>query len=166
MKNCCFMVRTINDWFGVFVDWLATTLCDVYNVIFAIIVSTLGYFSPIKNAIHLVLFFFFLDVLFGIWAAKKVRNERLRPALIWQKTIPRAFMSIVIIIATYLWDTTFGQDWVQTYMIVGWFISGVLILSITKNAAEITKWSGFLAIGNIIRKEVKEKTGEDAEKHS
>lgn len=51
-------------------------------------------------------------------------------------------------------------------MIVGWFISGVLILSITKNAAEITKWSGFLAIGDIVRREVKDKTGQDAGKHS
>lgn len=160
------MVRAMNDWFGIFISWIMNTLCDAYNVIFAIIVSALGYFSPIKNAIHLVLFFFLLDVFFGVWAAKKVRKERLRPRLIWEKTIPRSFMSIVIIIATYLWDTTFGQDWVQTYMLVGWFISGVLILSITKNAADITHWSGFLAIGNIIRREVKDKTGEDAQKHS
>jgi phage-related holin len=166
MKNVLIMVRVMNDWAARFLDWIYNVLFDTYNCCFALAVSFLGYMLPIKNAIHLILFFFFLDVLFGVWAAKKVRKERFKTAIIWQKTIPRAFISIIIIMAAYMWDTVFEQSWIQTYMVIGWFISGVLLLSITKNAAELTKWSGFTAIGNIIKKEVKEKTDQDVEKHA
>ena len=160
------MVREMGDWGSRFVDWLLNVVCDTYNFFFAFVVSVLGYMLPIKNAVHLILCFFLLDVAFGVWASKKVRREKFDPAIIWKKTIPRAAISIIIIIAVYLWDTIFGQSWVETHMIIGWFISGVLLLSITKNAAEITKWSGFTAIGNIIKKEVKEKTDQDVEKHT
>lgn len=159
------MVRTINDWFSRFFDWLGNAILDMYNLSFAVFVSIIGYFAPIKNAVHLVLFFFLLDVIFGVWASKKVRKQKFQTKIIWQKTIPRSFISIMIIFCAYMWDTTFQQDYFQTYLIIGWFISGVLLFSIVKNAASITKWWGFGAIGNIINREIKERTNEDADKH-
>lgn len=159
------MIRTVNDWFCRFFEWIGAAILDTYNFSFAIIISIIGYFSPIANAVHLVLFFFFVDIVFGVWASKKVRKQKFQTKIIWQKSIPRAFMSLMLIMCAYMWDTTFSQEYVKTYMAIGWFISGVLLFSIAKNAGAITKWWGFFAIGNIIKNEIKDKTDQDVSKH-
>jgi len=71
-------------------------------------------------------------------------------------------ISIVLILATFMWDSVFQQDYVSSYKFVGWFISGVLLFSIAKNGFQITKWGVFNSIGNIVKKKVEE-TGEKIE---
>lgn len=116
-----------------------------------LITSVAGYFVPIKDMVHLLIFFFILDVAFGFWAARKLRGERFSVKIIWNHTIPRMTVSIVLMIGAFMWDMTYNVDMVSTYKIVGWFISGVLLYSIAENGYKVTKWSVFPKIGNMFK---------------
>jgi multisubunit Na+/H+ antiporter MnhF subunit len=111
--------------------------------------------------VHVLLIFFLLDVIFGYWAARRLRKERFSVKIIWNHTIPRMLISIVLIIGAFMWDNTYNMDMISTYKLIGWFISGVILYSIAENGYKITKWSVFPKIGNLLNKGVKEKTGMD-----
>jgi len=148
------MIRTLS--------WLRDAIENAYTCLTGLFLSIIGYFIPVKNIVHIVLLFFLLDVIFGFWAAKKLRKERFQVSIIWGHTMPRMLISIILILATYMWDNVFQQDYVSSYKFVGWFISGVLLFSIAKNGFQITKWGVFNSIGNIVKKKVEE-TGEKIE---
>lgn len=142
------------------VDWLEAIIKNTSSFIFALIMTVLGYFTPVKNIVHLLLFFFLLDVIFGYLAAKKLRNECFNVKIIWNHTIPRMVISIVAVFAAFMWDTTYGQDFVSSYKLIGWFISGILFISFLQNGFEITKWQVLSDIGNIVKNKIETKTGE------
>ena len=145
------------------IDWLKAILDNVISLACAIFVSIIGYLLPIKDIVHLVIFFFLLDVLFGYLAARKLRHECFRVKVIWEHTIPRMLISIVVILMAFMWDTVFNQDFISSYKIIGWFICGVLIYSIVENGYAITKWNILHSIGAIVQRKVKNETGEDIE---
>ena len=138
-------------------------LKNAYALISGIFMSVLGYFVPVKDIVHLLILFFILDVIFGFWAAKKLREERFSVKIIWAHTIPRMLISIVLITGAYMWDSTYEQDIVSTYKVIGWFISGVLLYSIAENGYHVTKWSVFPKLSSIIGDKLKDKTGINAE---
>ena len=72
-------------------------------------------------------------------------------------------ISIILVMAAFMWDTTYNQDLINTYKAIGWFISGVLIFSIAENAFIITKWGIFLKVREFIRSKIKSETQQDAE---
>ena len=135
-------------------DWVWKTLCGTISAI-------IGYFLPIKDLVHLVILFFILDMLFGYWAARRLRGERFSTKIVWCTTFPRMLISIVLIIMAYLWDTTCKQQWLPTYNLIGWFISGVLIFSIAKNGFKITHWQGFYNLEGLFKKKIKDELGTD-----
>ena len=140
---------------------------DVYAMSAGAIVSFFGYLLPIRNIVHLLLLFFIVDVIIGYWAAKKIRGERFSVKIIWEHTIPRMLISIVLITGAFMWDEVYKQEFVSTYKVIGWFISGVLLYSISENGYKITKWSIFPRLGGMLSDKVKESTGisiEDIEK--
>lgn len=94
-------------------------LKNAYAMLSGLFMSILGYFLPVKDIVHLLILFFVLDVFFGFWAAKKLRKERFSVKIIWSHTIPRMLVSIVLILGAYMWDSTYQQDFVNTYMKVG-----------------------------------------------
>lgn len=142
---------------------LKDLLNDMYAMCAGLSMSVLGYFLPVKNIVHLLIFFFAVDVIFGFWAARKLRGERFSVKIIWSHTIPRMLISIVLIIGAYMWDSVYSQELVCTYKLIGWFISGVLLYSIAENGYQITKWSVFPKIGNLFKKNVKDNTGLDVD---
>ena len=125
---------------------------DSYRVICGGLTSVLGYFLPIRDMVHLIIFFFIIDVAFGYWAAKALKGERFQVKIIWEHTMPRLLLSIVIMACTFMWDTVFGVEIVSTYNLVGWFISGILIASIAANGYAITKWDVFKRLKGIFDK--------------
>lgn len=135
-------------------DWVWKTFCGTVTAI-------IGYFLPIKDLVHLVILFFLLDMMFGYWAARRLRGEKFSTKIVWRTTFPRMLISLVLIIMAYLWDTTCHQQWLPTYNLIGWFISGVLIFSIAKNGFKITHWQGFLNLENVFRKKFSDETGVD-----
>lgn len=134
---------------------------DTYATCVGTIIGFVGYLLPVRNIVHLLIGFFIVDVIFGFWAAKKLRNERFSVKIIWNHTIPRMLISIVLITGAFLWDEVYEQELVSTYKVIGWFISGVLLYSIAENGYQITKWSVFPKLGNILKDNVKSKTGLD-----
>jgi phage-related holin len=101
---------------------------NAYAVLCGFFASILGYFLPVRDIVHLLILFFILDVLFGYWAARKLRYEKFSVKIIWEHTIPRMLLSIVIILGAYMWDSVFDQNVVCTYKIIGWFISEFCVL--------------------------------------
>lgn len=139
-------------------------LCSNANAIIAgMLTGILGYFLPVKDIVNLLLIFFILDVIFGFWAARKLRSERFSVKIIWAHTIPRMLISIVLITGAYMWDKTYNQEVVSTYKIIGWFISGVLLYSIAENGYQITKWTVFPKLSELIQGKIKERTGIDVD---
>lgn len=134
---------------------------DTFTTIIGIFTTFIGYLFPIKNIIHLLIIFFIFDVVFGYWAARVIKKERFSVKLIWEHTMPRMAISIIIIICTFMWDKEYHQDVLYTHKIVGWFVSGVLLVSIIDNAYKITKWRAFPQIGKLISTVTKEKTNLD-----
>lgn len=136
---------------------------DTYAIIFGAAVSFLGYLLPIKNIVHLLIVFFMVDVVFGYLAARKIRKEKFSVKIIWEHTIPRMLISIVLITGAFMWDEVYKQEVISTYKVIGWFISGVLLYSIADNGYQITKWSIFPKISMMIADKVKVTTGIDVE---
>jgi hypothetical protein len=134
---------------------------DFYTTTFGLLLTFIGYLLPIKNIVHLLVLFFIMDVIFGYWSARVVKKERFSVKIIWQHTIPRLAISIIIITCAFLFDKEYHQDIVYTHKIIGWFISGILLTSIIDNAYKITKWSAFPQIGKLIKDTTKEKTNLD-----
>ncbi len=137
-------------------DWFT----EPHNFIGGIIATVLGYFLPIRNIIHLILLLFVIDVVIGYIKAHKLTGVNFKPKIVWQKTIPRMIFVLILIILTFLWDDVFKQNFVKTYHLIGWFVSGLLIVSIVENMYEITNWHIFTLLGNIIEKHIKTKIEE------
>jgi len=136
---------------------------DIYLCTVGISTTFIGYLFPIRNIVHLMIGFFILDVLFGYWSARVVKKQKFSVKIIWEHTVPRMTIAIVLIICTFMWDKEYHQDYISTHKIVGWFISGVLLASIIDNGYKITKWNAFPQLSKLIKEKTKEKTGLDIE---
>lgn len=142
---------------------------NVNAVCAGIFSSIIGYFVPVRDIVHVLLLFFLFDMIFGYLAARKGKKrggkecKRFSVKIIWNTTIPRALISIILVMAAYMWDSTYNQDVVNTYKAIGWFISGVLIFSIAENGFIITKWGVFLKVREFIRNKIKSETEQDPE---
>ena len=132
-------------------------LKTIYSFIIGALTAIFGYFSPIKDIVNLLLLFFILDVLIGFWASRKLYGERFMVSIVWKHTVPRMILSLILIIGAYMWGSTYQQEYVSTYKIIGWFISGLLLYSIAENAYCITRWTMFKKIGKAIKDQVVDK---------
>lgn len=132
---------------------------DAYAFIIGCVASFIGYLLPVKNIVNIIVLFFILDVIFGYWAAHKLKKEKFSVKIIWEHTMPRMLISVVLVSCAYAWDTEFNQELVSTYIIIGWFIAGVILYSIAKNGYKITKWEAFTQIGDVLQEKVRDNTG-------
>lgn len=133
----------------------------LWDFFYGLIGFVFGFFLPIKDMVNFVILLFLVDILVGYFTARKIRSERFDPQIIWKKTVPRMTLSILLILLTFLWDTTFEQTILSTYTTVGWFISGILIVSIARNGFKITRWQVFESLTGIFQERIKEQTGVD-----
>jgi len=132
---------------------------SIWETITAAIISAIGYFSPIKDITHMVLIFFFIDIIYGWRADKKLNGASFSPRKVWDKTVPRMMLTLVILLGAFVLDRETGQNFVHTYKIVGWFISALLLISIAKNGYLITNWGALNVIGKILKKKVEKESG-------
>lgn len=119
----------------------------------------LGYFLPIRDIAYWLFIVFIVDMICGYWAAKKVDNEKFSPKKVWNTTVMYMLAAIIIISLLYSWDKTFHQETVPTYMLVGWFFGGLLIISIAKNLYKISNWGPLKMVKNIVINLVKKQSG-------
>ena len=134
---------------------------DFYAFVLGCVATFICYLVPIKNIVNLLIILFIFDVIFGYWAARTIKKEKFSVKIIWEHTIPRMLISVVLILCTFMWDETYKQDFVSTHIILGWFISGVIIYSIAKNGFKITNWVIFEKISDKMHENIKERTGLD-----
>lgn len=135
-----------------------------WSFIVGVFMSIIGYLFPIRDIVHLLALFFILDVIFGYWAAKKLRKEPFSAKIIWKTTMPRMVISLVLITGAFMWDSVYNQEFVATYKIIGWFISGVLLASIVQNGYHITNWNLFAFLGDFLKNKIKDTTGINTDK--
>lgn len=131
----------------------------IYEFSIFLLSCFVGYFEPLKNIVHLVLFMFFLDIIYGWLADKKLTRAKFKPSLVWSKTMPRVLLSLILLIAAYVIDKETGQQWVNTYSILGWGISGLLFLSIAKNGYIVTKWKSIPILEKWVEDKIERETG-------
>ena len=147
------------------VETAGKAVVDLFSNIWALLCGfftvCVGYFAPVFDIVLLLIFLFIVDVILGYCAAKKLRGEKFSKTIIWKTTMPRMLVSVVLILCFFMWDMTYKQDFVCTYRIVGWFISGIIIYSIAQNGYSVTKWEGFPLLGMFLRKKIKDNTGID-----
>ena len=160
------MLKSSNMSVTSFFEWLWSIIHDITIMMFGWVIMVIGYFTPIKDVINVVVFFFVVDMWFGYRAAKKLRGESFSKTIIFNTTVPRLLYSVVILMLLFIWDTVFEQSYVSSYKLVGWFLTGVLIASILKNIYKITNWEVIPGIGTIIKDTIKKTTAvEVTEKH-
>lgn len=159
----CFVKKQtdMEDFFRSVCIAIREMLSDAYACMSGIVVSTVGYFLPVKNYLLLLLFFFIADIVFGYWAAHRLRQEKFSTKIIWEKTVPRMVLAVFLVLGTFMWDKVFGQEMVPTCAVVGWFFCGVLLASIAKNGWLITKWDVFPMVSNLIGRRMGQQTGVD-----
>ena len=150
MQNTNEMINSIRSFFF-----------DAQNVAVGILGTIVGYFLPVKDIVHVMITFFIIDVIFGYAVSRKHNKSRFKVKVVWEHTMPRMLISIILVMTCYMWDSVYHQEMVSTYNVVGWFISGVLIFSIAENAFLLTKWEAFLKLRNIFRKKIQDETGQD-----
>lgn len=140
-----------------FIKYLADIIPDGKRLLFGGLTSVLGYFGPIKDMVNFMVALFIIDVVIGYITAKKLRKERFQVKIIWEHTMPRLALSLVLTICTYVWDTVYKVEVVSTYAIISWFISGLLIVSIAHNSYKLTKWDAFKTLGTMFERKTKNK---------
>ena len=129
--------------FQTFLVSIQDFFCDTTNFAAGIIGVIIGYFLPVKDVVNMIVVFFILDVVFGFLASHKTKKARFNVKLIWDSTIPRMLISIMIIMMAYSWDEVSKQELFSANKIIGYFISGVLFLSVIENAFILTNWGVF-----------------------
>ena len=131
---------------------------DVYAITVGLFATLFGYFLPIRDLVHLVILFFILEMFLGYLAAKaKDKMVKFSLTVVYEKTMPRLLISLLIIISSFLWDTVTKQVWVPTYTLLSWFFCGLLLLKMTRHGYIITQWIGFLHASKIIDRKLSDK---------
>ena len=129
-----------------------------WKFLIATLVSIAGYFIPIRDILHLMFFFFLVDIVVGYWAGRKKLKVKFDPMIVWQKTVPRMLLATLLIVLLYLWDNVSHQDYVDSAGLAGWFFNGLLLISITENAYYITEWKVFDSLKWFIRDKIQGRT--------
>jgi len=142
-------------------EWIENTISNFWVFLTGVLGSLFAYFLPIKDVVNYMVLFFIIDVLVGYWTARKIRGERFKASKIWEATIPRMLLSIILIMGAYIWENVYYGVAGNTYKIIGGFISGILLVSIAQNGYKLTKWNVFISIVDIIENRFKneKKTG-------
>lgn len=146
-------LQHLPSWLSIIIDWVT----NAWNFSVGIAMTLIAQLIPIKNIVHLVLFFFILDVFIGIWKARKIDKLKFNPRVVWEKTAPRVLFSVTLIVILFMWDTVYKQEFIRSYNIAGWFISGLLIASIVENMYKITGWDFFKKFGIFVNKKIEDK---------
>lgn len=139
--------------------WIKEIFSDSLTVITGLFSSVVGYFLPMKDVLTVLAVFFVIDMLAGYWKNKKLYKERFSKRKVFETTVPRMIAVMTFIMMLFVWDVSFKQEYVSTYMVVGWFICGVLLFNIAKNFYLITRWKPFKDLGGFVQKQVEDRTG-------
>jgi phage-related holin len=124
---------------------------------FSILVAITGYFSPVKNVIHVMCAVIIFDLIFGLWAAK-VQGKGWCEIKMW-RTIHKLLIAIVLILLLYAIDKEIGSTFIKLHLVIAWLISGFEIWSILKSASKISGLRIFQVLGEFMEDKINSQTG-------
>lgn len=143
---------------------IAETVNSAYVLIIGLMTSLVGYFLPVKETVHILLVFFFLDIIFGYWAARKkgsIDNVKVKfsPKVIWEKTIPKMLVSFLMILTAHMLDAISPIGILTIRESVGWFISGIVLASVWQNFFIVTSWNVVEQLKDVLLNKLRRETG-------
>lgn len=131
---------------------------DAYLLLMGLFVSLIAFFEPTFDALRVLVVFFLLDVIFGVWNARKNEGKKFQARIIWEKTIPKMLVSFLIIISAHMLDCIAPLKSLTITSFVAWFICGVVLSSVWENFYKITKWGAIEQAKEKINEMLKSKT--------
>ncbi|MFZ4400609.1 MAG: phage holin family protein [Bacteroidales bacterium] len=124
------------------------------NLFIKIFTFVLSYFAPIATIIHVMLIFILIDLISGIWAAKKanipIESSKMR------KTVSKLIWYMVAVIMAHMMENTFAMQWSHMAQICGGFICMVEIKSVFENISKITNEPVFIKLYKLFEKKAKD----------
>lgn len=138
------------------INWISE---HYWNLLTGWFLFVIGYFSDIKGSVHLMLFVFLMDLIFGIWSSIKIDKKRFSVNKFFI-AIMRALVSIVFISVLYAMgkEMHIGSD---LYNYAAWLITGFILYSAAENAYRLTGGKYFLLLKKLLAKKIEENTGID-----
>lgn len=136
---------------------------DAYNLAVGAVLTLFGYFAPVRETIHILFFFFLLDVIFGYLVARKMRGEKWQPKIIWEKTMIKMLVASLMVITAHLLDKIAPSSYLTIREFVGWFISGVVLSSVWENFHTLTKWKIIVKLNETLKEKLKFKNTNEAD---
>lgn len=137
-------------------DWLEW---HIPNFAMGVIGAASAYFQPIKGIVTITMITILVDMVLGIWAARK-RGKGIKSVKLW-RTAYKMLISFAVIHLLYSIDQEFGITIAHSYVIAGLFIVGFEMWSILENAAVITDHRIFRILRKYMEDKVKSSTGID-----
>ncbi len=131
---------------------------DVYQMFMGLFGALIAFFEPTLDALRVLVVFFVLDVIFGVWNARKNDGKKFQAKIIWEKTIPKMLVSFLIIISAHMLDCIAPLKSLTITSFVAWFICGVVLSSVWENFYKITKWGAIEQAKEKISEVLKSKT--------
>lgn len=136
--------------------WL---LQHLYNFFSGIVVTLMGYFTPIKGVIHVMVIAIILDLIFGIIAAR-CRKEGIKSSKLW-RTAYKLFIAVAVVALLYAMDVEIGVEIIQLHRLVAWLITGFEVWSILESGGQITNHKLFRILKKYMEDKVESVTGVD-----
>ena len=135
-----------------------------YNWLCGIFFATIGYFTEIQGAVHVMWAALALDLMAGILASVLKRKEKFCMVKAFTAVV-RAIGATVLVDLLFAMDTEMHQDVTETCNIAAWLIAGFYAWSISENMDQLTGGRIFKILAGFIEKKVEDTAGIDLKAH-
>lgn len=133
-----------------------------YNFLSGLFLACITYFAEIKGTVVVMLAAFALDLVLGIYAAKKVKHEKFSMNKFFV-AVERMLIACLLIMLLF----AMGKEMeigAELYKFGAWMITGFVGYSAAENGYQITGGKFFLALKELLKKKVEDNTGIDIDK--
>lgn len=137
--------------------WLGSHVC---NFFFGLLTAFVGYFTEIKEVIHVMLIVIFVDLVIGLIAAR-CQGEGIKSYKLW-RTVYKTLFAVIVVSLLYSIDKTMGI--VNTHVFAAWVITGFEMWSILESMGKITNHKLFRLLKVLMEDKIKDTTGVDITK--
>lgn len=129
------------------------------NILFGMLIAVLGYFTPVKDIVHVMCAAIFIDFATGLWASR-TKGNGITSFKMW-RTIYKLFLSTLIVMLLFSMDKEMGVMHIEMHRLVAWLITGFEIWSILENAAVISDHRIFKLLKKYMHDKIEKQTGID-----
>lgn len=134
-------------------------LAHSYNFACGLYVACIGYFSPVKGVILVMVAAIIIDLIVGILAALK-NGEGIKSHKLW-RTIYKMLLALITVMLLYAVDKE--MQMLSMHKFVAWLITGFEVWSMLENAGKLTNHKLFCILRNVMNDKIKQVTNIDLE---